>query len=292
MRLFNLFSIIFFTFTTGCKTIEKVFSTIYLTTGVEYDKIQLTTKSSDRLGFNRFGEKVRNDFITRNQQDEPASLANLKRDVHSTSEITRGFFSLGSAPERYFTEYPVMKYFAFSFSLDSPRTFRGTLKGYPDQGISGLEPIGSYILNISPPVIQNIRKINYEYYDYRGYASFWVGYFESKFGYFAFGLNFGQVRYNFLIYENSYILSNVVGKYRPLRSQTLLFAFNLGRYFPKTLLEDTFIFFDITNESTFKSAVKTNVYRKDGGFVEPLYLSSDFVRFGIIKKVDLIRSED
>lgn len=280
-RIFKVFYIFIFFLVFYCKTIESFLSPIYITAGVENSELQFVTKSSDRLGLKNIFSKEQN-YVPNNE----------KVDVHAKdTSTTRGYYTIDSSITQLSKENRFLRYFAYSFTLDSPRIFRGTLNDYPGVGIATLDPVKAYFLNISDNNIFFGRRINYTYEDTRFFATFYLGYFDSPNWYIGYGVDMGQIRYHFQLIEKKLLVTDVRGKYRPLLGQTLTIGYNIGQHFPKTILEDTFIYIKVVGSSYFRHPITNALQREDGLLSEPLYLQTNFIRLGVRKKIELIKQK-
>ncbi|MCB1190788.1 MAG: hypothetical protein H7A23_07370 [Leptospiraceae bacterium] len=265
-------------FFSSCQTIESFLSPIFITAGIENLELKFVTKNSDRFGVKK------TDLTSNNKFD-----ISKGEDVHAKdTSTTRGYYTIDSSISQISKTNPFLRYFAYSFTLDSPRIFRGTLKDYPSTGLMDSDPIKAYFLNISNNNVFYGRRINYTYEDTRLFATLYLGYFDSLKWYVGYGVDAGQIKYNFQLIENKVLVTDVVSKYRPLLGQTLLIGYNIGQFFPNSILENTFLYIKVVGSSFYRHPLTNSVQREDGLPTEPLYLHTNFIRLGIRKEIELI----
>lgn len=264
---------------TGCKVFESLFSTVHIAAGAEADSIRFYTRQSE---FERVLRSV--------GTGEDITASSLAADYHSEARVIySGFYTLSSPPALFpfIDRYLAGHLISYSFSLSSPRIFRGTLYNYPDSGSKSLDPMTVLLNSAFPPPPEFSRRMEYQYIEYNAMATIYFGYFGSNIVYGGIGVNFGQSRYNLQLLENNFRVGNTIGHWRAFTSIGVTLGYHLGRHFPKGIFSNTFIFVETANEITARHALSVALPRSDGSEAPPLYLSTGVVRFGIRKSIDL-----
>ena len=260
-------------FVSGCQTIEEYFSTINLAGGLDSSSVTFYTRKSqlERL----YG----ND-----------SAAEVSRRNHSESTtIERPFYAISSAPNPlpFFEDEGFFRYMRTSVTFNSPRTYRGTLINYPDDGRVTADPRLSlfYQLYTLPDLLG--RRMEFIYEEYRAYMTLYFPYYSAENWYFAFGQSYGQSRYNFDLLEQNFRLASVVRQWTPVYMVSLNYGYRLGRFFPKGLLSNTYIFLEISGDARNIHPINVNIPRSDGLPSKRLYASMNYARIGIRKTISL-----
>lgn len=272
--------ILIFLFFYQCKTIENIINPIYVTAGVE--SISALFYSREPRDQNFF-----NDLISAT----PVAQQNNKYESHSYANAERAFLTIGSIPQRPWKDYGFMKYFAYKFSLESPRLFRGTLVNYPDSGIQTNDVLTAYLLDKQGPNSTFSQRIDYTYYDTRGFAILYAGYFENPNWFIGLGAGAGISSYSLQLVENYRVISDAKNRYRTIYNTSLIYGYKVGKYFDDSILEDTFLYVEFTNEFLFLNPIVANVQTTTGTNADSLYLSMQYARLGIIKEIDLIQKK-
>lgn len=263
-----------------CKSVQNFFSPIYITAGLETTAIRFVSDTPSHNLAQSFSQQISPDMATN-------SFVSLK-NINSEANNTRGFYTLRSNPTAIAPNHWLGKYFAYSFTLDSPRIFRGELFDYPDKGIVATTWQDYYALAAVPQNDVTSRRMDYIYEDTRAYGTLYLGIFDPDGFSFALGINYGQVHYNLTLIDGMLRVSEVLGKYRPMFSSTLMVSYSISRFFPGSILEDSSLYLEATSESNSRYPLTTQVLRTDGTHPPSLFLQANFVRLGITKKIDLI----
>ena len=257
----------------GCQTIEEYFSTINLAGGLDSSSVTFYTRKSalERL----YG----ND-----------SAAEVTRRNHSDSTtIERPFYAISSAPNPlpFFEDEGFFRYMRTSVTLNSPRTYRGTLINYPDDGRRTSDPRLSLFYQLYPLPDLLGRRMEFIYEEYRAYMTLYFPYYNAENWYIAFGQSYGQSRYNFDLLEQNFRLASVVRQWTPVYMVSLNYGYRLGRFFPKGLLSNTYIFLEISGDARSIHPINVNIPRTDGLASKRLYASMNYARIGIRKTISL-----
>ena len=265
-------------FITNCKTIENIINPIYVTAGVE---------SISALFYSR--EPKDQNFLSDLINSNPVSSPNPNRqfEIHSNANAERAFLTIGSLPQRPWKDFGFLKYFAYKFTLESPRLFRGTLVNYPDSGIQTNDLWTAYALDKLGPNPLYSQRIDYTYYDARGFAILYAGYFENPNWFLGVGAGAGISSYSLQLVENFRVISDAKNRYRTIYNTSLIYGYKVGKFFDDSLMEDTFLYIELTNEFLFLNPVAANVRTTTGTNADSLYLSMQYARIGIIKEIDL-----
>ncbi|MCB1164872.1 MAG: hypothetical protein KDK33_01880 [Leptospiraceae bacterium] len=258
---------------TGCKSIEEYFATINVAGGLDSSNVTFYTRKSD---------------LERLYSSDSAS--ELNRRIHSDSNsIERPFYSISSAPNPlpFFENEGFFRYMRTSFSLNSPRTYRGTLINYPDDGRVTADPQLSLFYQLYPLPDLLGRRMEFIYEEYRAYFTLYFPYFGAENWYLAFGQSYGQSRYNFDLLERNYRLASVVRQWTPVYMVSFNYGYRLGKFFPKGLLSNTYLFVEISGDARSIQPVNINIPRMDGLPSNRLYASMNYARIGIRKTISL-----
>jgi hypothetical protein len=257
----------------GCRTIESYVREVHIAIGAESSSVSFFTSRSaleQKFGYKKTG-------------DEPT------REFHSVPESKTSFFYTISSkpnPVRVLEEWGVHRVLAWSFTLNSPRTYRGVLQNYPDDGRVSADPWQTLSFQLLP--LQGVfsRKMDFRYEDAQAYGTLWLGYFSDNW-YLTWGFNAGQSYYSLQIVENRVVLSDVDNKWRPLNSSSFAFGYFTGRHFPRGILSNTWVYLEASTESFSRGALQTELLRSNGDAPDALYVSSPVVRLGLRKIIDL-----
>jgi hypothetical protein len=274
IRLFLIVSL------THCKTIENIVNPIYVTAGVE---------SISALFYSR--EPKDQNFISDLVNANPVAQPNNRYETHSYANAERAFLTIGSIPQRPWKDYGIMRFFAYKFTLESPRLFRGTLVNYPDSGIKTDDLLSAYILDKQGPNPYLSQRIDYTYYDARGFAILYAGYFDNPNWFVGVGMGAGLSSYSLQLVENYKVISDAKNRYRTIYNTSLIYGYKVGKFFDESILEDTFLYVELTNEFLFLNPIAANVRTTTGTNADSLYLSMQYARIGIIKELDLIQKK-
>jgi len=264
----------------NCKTIENLINPIYVTAGVE--TISALFYSREPEDYNIFNQVL---------DSNSASASPQRYQTHSYSSAEKAFFTIGSIPQRPWKDFGFMKYFAYKFSLESPRLFRGTLIHYPDSGIQINDPFLSYAIDKQGPNALYSQRVDFTYYDARGFAILYAGYFDNPNWFFGAGIGAGISNYSLQLVENLQVISDVRNRNRTIYNASLIYGYKIGNYFEDSILEDTYLYLELTNEFLFFNPVAARVTTTNGTNADSLYLNMQYARLGIIKEVNLVSSK-
>lgn len=260
-----------------CETVNAFFGQIHVAAGAEASGVRFYTLQSDLAA--KYGYRGPDDT------DEI--------DFHSDARWKTSFFYNVSSPPtpfQFLQEYPFLKYLAYSFTLNSPRTYRGVVSNYPDDGRSSIDPVQTLSYELLPLQGQLARKMDYLFEDYNGYGTLYWGYFGENW-YIALGFNWGVSRYHLQLTEDRVVISDVRNQWRPIQTQSFTVGYRLGNHFERGLFSNTHIFLETVGEFTRRHAVKVELLRANGANPDPLYVQFSLVRIGIRKTIDLIPPE-
>ncbi|WP_246048623.1 LIC10647 family lipoprotein [Leptospira sarikeiensis] len=216
--------------------------------------------------------------------------------VSRDSTTTRAFYSIGSVPSRIPGTRDIKGFFSFlsglawSFNLTSPRTYRGNLINYPDDGrrYLGLEDyVGNQLFPLPPQVGRNME---YTYEDYQMYFTLYLGYYEGKNVNFGVGPIYGLAVYRMDIIEKEYRISSVKNQLQELKGVRLLLEYNIGQYFPDTILYNAYLFLEITSLGDLDGKgmnIKNQVTTANGLPAPSLYMNMTTYRMGVRKELQL-----
>ncbi len=260
----------------GCQTIESWFKVIHIDMGAEASGIRFYTKQTSE---SRAVEGLLSG-------KGPGADGLREQSEFRNSEA--GFVTV-SVPPSTVWESGVFSYVAYATSIKTPRIFRGTLVNYPDLGIKTTDPFLAFLNANTAATNPGLRSLDYQYEELSFYFTVYAPYIQTGNWLFALGFNLGNTLYNLQLHESSVRINDTRGHFRPLLSSTMLVGYKLGNYFKKgSILRNTVIFMEVTNESGARHALKTNILRADGTNPPPLYVGLSTVRFGIRKAVNLL----
>lgn len=264
-----------------CNTLQDLITPIYVTAGLESASIRFVSDDKQE-GLESLSKQFSPEVIR-------SPFTGLRRVISQQAKDS-GFYTLRSVPHVIAPDHWLGRYFAYAFTLDSPRIFRGSLFDYPDRGFTPQTIEEAFIAQSIPQNDLSSRRTSYIYEETRAYATGYVGYFDPEGLTLAIGINMGQVLYNLTLIENRIKTSEVLGRYRPMLSTTIMMSYSIGQFFEGTVLENTSVYLEATSENNLRYPLKTEVLRSDGTNPSSLFLESSFFRLGIIKKIDLISS--
>ncbi|MBI3396792.1 MAG: hypothetical protein HY042_13220, partial [Spirochaetia bacterium] len=184
-------------------------------------------------------------------------------------------------------DLPVLNWFTYSFTLNNPRTFSGTLYNYPDDGRQHTDLLTLLYSSTHPAQGLFSRRMEYSFDEIQFYATLYIGGSLGRFtGYLGF--NFGQAMYNFDLLENNVRVSHAVNHYRPFSSQSVILGYRLGRPGAAWLPGNTLVYLEVITENTGLHPVHTDLIRTGGGPPDPLYANTTYIRIGIRKTLQLV----
>lgn len=279
----NRLRLILFFFSTGiltasvsnCKTIENYFSYIHVAVGLE--------QANTAFVVHKHG-------IVRDLAPDLESTT--IRTVSDEKDVARGYYSLSSAPE----PLPVIgkkgffKYLRTSFTLTSPRTFRGVLNNYPDSGITPTDPFHALLFELYPLPGVAAKKSEFIYEEYRASFTLYFPYFSGENWYFALGNSFSQSRYSLDLIDDNVRLANVTKQWTPVHSISLRYGYRLDNLFSESkLMRDTYVFAELMFDNTSTAQpLNIHILRTSGLPGDRLYAQQSYVRIGIRKTISLI----
>lgn len=273
--IITICTLLIFIISSGCKTIENYFSYIHVAVGVETANTSFVVKKHGIV--RSFAPDLESTSI---------------RVVSEESNIERGYFAISSAPE----ELPVVgdkgffKYLRTSFTLTSPRTFRGTLNNYPDSGFVSNDPIEILLLEIYPPPGILAKKTEFIFEEFRASFTLYFPYFSGENWYFAIGNSLSQSRYSFDLLQENIRLASVRNQWTPVHSISLQYGYELGQLFKESkLMRNTFVFVELVfDNSSNAQPLNIHLLRTNGLPADRLYAQQSYFRIGIRKTISLI----
>lgn len=264
-------------FATNCQSVQQKIRLLDLSAGAEL---------SDARFFVRAGQIERQFASHRVNKDDTITL-------NRPSKRYDYFYSVG------FTPGPVPfvgldgfgRYMRFAGTLNSPRTYRGTLRNYPDDGriITNLEQAVFFTASPLPEVMG--RSSEYVFEEYRGYLTFFFPYYASTNWYIGIGHSYGQSKYNLDLLESNVRVASTRNTWTPLHATQLVIGYRIGRFFERGLFHQTYLFFELINDSSNRTRLDINMTRSDGLPAPSIYYRNTYTRLGIRKTVDLWTSE-
>ncbi|WP_061250005.1 LIC10647 family lipoprotein [Leptospira alstonii] len=286
---------------TSCRTLESFFESIILTGGVDSTRLNFFTR------YNSMEEFVR----TNGGLKVPEKA---DRAVNEDPAKSVPFYTIGSIPRRLpgfpFTGYlKFLNYVAYGFTITSPRTFRGNLLNFPDDGRAYSNLIEQTLYGVYPLPEPFARKAEYLYIDYQAYATLYLGFWELQNWNFGFGINLGYSIYDFDILERGLRVSTTRNQTRAIAGFKVLYEYNVGRFFEDTIFYNLYLYVELSsignNESSDRGDVfsignfgKTPITQTaptaNGEGYHDLYLMMNTFRIGVRKEIQLSRptSED
>ncbi|PJZ68174.1 hypothetical protein CH373_17100 [Leptospira perolatii] len=221
--------------------------------------------------------------------------------VSKDSSVYRAFYSIGSVPGRLPGAGELkgwlsfLNWFAWSFSLTSPRTYRGTLINFPDDGRPYITPEQYLQYQLFPLPSVFGRKMDYIYEDYQVFFTFYLGYYTGQSFNFGVGPLYGLAFYRLDILENERRVSSVKNELMELKGIRLLMEYKVGQYFPDTILYNAYLFLELTNfgDQTGKgTVVEQHVLTANNQPAPSLYMSMSTMRLGIRKEIQLAKESE
>ncbi|MBX7059647.1 MAG: hypothetical protein K1X75_16405 [Leptospirales bacterium] len=261
----------------ACQTVESYFQTVHIAVGLESASVRFYTNKPQLV----------EDFGYKKGGDEEGVLAHSRHKQRS-----RGFYNVSSQPQRleFLKDTWIYPLVALQLTLNSPRTYRGVLDNYPDDGRVSQDPQEALSILLLPRQGVFARRMDYLYEEAQAYGTLYLGYFGDDFQ-IALGLNWGQAYYSLLIAENRVVVTDTRSHWRPVFSQSFILAYRLGKHFDSGLFSNTHIFLESVTELSSRHAVQTQLKRSDGSPPDALYVNSAVFRIGIRKQVELFESE-
>ncbi|WP_246839130.1 LIC10647 family lipoprotein [Leptospira wolffii] len=267
----------------SCKTLNNVLDSIIINAGAEYTSLDFLTHPPHLQGFpvRKFSD-----------QASDTDTSSVSRD----SSVTRAFYSIGSVPSRIPGTADMKGFFSFlsglawSFNLTSPRTYRGNLVNYPDDGRNYKTP-EEYVTNQLFPLPGQLgRNMEYIYEDYQMYFTLYLGYYQGTDINFGIGPIYGVAFYRMDIIENERRISSVKNEVQELKGVRVLFEYNVGKFFPDTILYNAYFFTEITSFGDLDGkgmGIKNQVLTSNGLPAPSLYMTMTTYRMGIRKELQL-----
>ncbi len=277
--------LVFLFVSSSCKSLNRIFNSVIINAGAEYTSIDFMTHPPvlGGVAVSKFA-----------QETSDVNSSTVSRD----STVTRAFYSLGSVPSRIPGTSDLKGFFSFlsglawSFNLTSPRTYRGNLVNYPDDGRNYKTP-EEYVANQLFPLPPQLgRNMEYIYEDYQMYFTLYLGYYKGKDVNFGVGPIYGVAFYRMDIIERETRISNVKNQIQELKGLRLLFEYNIGKYFPDTILYNAYLFAEITSLGDLDGkgmGIKNQVLTSNGLPAPSLYMSMTTYRVGIRKELQLTK---
>ncbi|MBM9577763.1 hypothetical protein JWG45_11430 [Leptospira sp. 201903070] len=264
----------------SCRTLESFFETIVLTGGVD----------STRLTFSTHYSPLENLVRTAAGSKE---VADTDRRVNQDPFKSVPFYTIGSIPRRIpgtpFEGYmKVLNYMAYGFTLTAPRTFRGNLLNFPDDGRVAANVLEHVVYGLYPLPDPFGRKAEYLYADYQAYATIYLAFLEFLNWNLGIGINVGFSIYDFDVLEKELRISSTRNRVRFVSGLRLLYEYNIGRFFEDSIFYNTYLYFEVSNLSTLeRDPIKQTIPTSTGGAVPDLYLTMDTYRIGVRKEIQL-----
>ncbi|WP_246050712.1 LIC10647 family lipoprotein [Leptospira langatensis] len=262
---------------------SQVFETIVINAGAEYTALNFFTHPATVEG-----APVRK--FTDRASDPESNI--VSRD----SNVTRAYYSIGSVPNRIPGTKDLKGFFSFlsglawSFNLTSPRTYRGNLINYPDDGRHYKTP-EEYLMNQLFPLPSQVgRNMEYVYEDYQIYFTLYLGYYEGQNVHFGVGPVYGLAFYRMDILQNDTRVSSVKNEVQDLKGLRVLFEYNIGQYFPDTILYNAYFFAEITSLGSMDGRgmqIRNQVTTANNLPAPSLYMTMTTYRFGVRKELQL-----
>ncbi|WP_061215819.1 LIC10647 family lipoprotein [Leptospira santarosai] len=279
----------------SCRTLESFFETVILTGGVDSTQLNFFTKYTplENAIRSNAGLKTPQDNDLRVNQDPPKSVA---------------FYTVGSIPRRLpgfpFTGYfKFLNYVAYGFTVTFPRSFRGNLLNFPDDGRVHSNSIEQALYRLHPLSDPFARKMEYLYMDYQFYGTLYLGFLEFQNWNLGIGINLGYSVYDFDILERGFRVSTTRNQTRAIAGFKALYEYNIGRFFKDTIFYNLYLYVelssignreyvdrDIFNIGNFgKTPLTQTIPTSNGEGYHDLYLTMNTFRIGIRKEIQLSR---
>ncbi|ASV12711.1 MULTISPECIES: LIC10647 family lipoprotein [Leptospira] len=279
----------------SCRTLESFFETVILTGGVDSTQLNFFTKYTplENAIRSNAGLKTPQDNDLRVNQDPPKSVA---------------FYTVGSIPRRLpgfpFTGYfKFLNYVAYGFTITFPRSFRGNLLNFPDDGRIHSNSVEQALYRLYPLPDPFARKMEYLYMDYQFYGTLYLGFWELQNWNLGIGINLGYSVYDFDILERGFRVSTTRNQTRAIAGFKVLYEYNIGRFFKDTIFYNLYLYVelssignreyvdrDIFNIGNFgKTPLTQTIPTSNGEGYHDLYLTMNTFRIGIRKEIQLSR---
>ncbi|KXZ28898.1 hypothetical protein AYB33_17675 [Leptospira santarosai] len=279
----------------SCRTLESFFETVILTGGVDSTQLNFFTKYTplENAIRSNAGLKTPQDNDLRVNQDPPKSVA---------------FYTVGSIPRRLpgfpFTGYfKFLNYVAYGFTITFPRSFRGNLLNFPDDGRIHSNSVEQALYRLYPLPDPFARKMEYLYMDYQFYGTLYLGFLEFQNWNLGIGINLGYSVYDFDILERGFRVSTTRNQTRAIAGFKALYEYNIGRFFKDTIFYNLYLYVelssignreyvdrDIFNIGNFgKTPLTQTIPTSNGEGYHDLYLTMNTFRIGIRKEIQLSR---
>ncbi|MDI7219357.1 hypothetical protein QMN07_17835 [Leptospira santarosai] len=279
----------------SCRTLESFFETVILTGGVDSTQLNFFTKYTplENAIRSNAGLKTPQDNDLRVNQDPPKSVA---------------FYTVGSIPRRLpgfpFTGYfKFLNYVAYGFTVTFPRSFRGNLLNFPDDGRVHSNSVEQALYRLHPLSDPFARKMEYLYMDYQFYGTLYLGFLEFQNWNLGIGINLGYSVYDFDILERGFRVSTTRNQTRAIAGFKALYEYNIGRFFKDTIFYNLYLYVelssignreyvdrDIFNIGNFgKTPLTQTIPTSNGEGYHDLYLTMNTFRIGIRKEIQLSR---
>ncbi|WP_032923240.1 LIC10647 family lipoprotein [Leptospira santarosai] len=279
----------------SCRTLESFFETVILTGGVDSTQLNFFTKYTplENAIRSNAGLKTPQDNDLRVNQDPPKSVA---------------FYTVGSIPRRLpgfpFTGYfKFLNYVAYGFTITFPRSFRGNLLNFPDDGRIHSNSVEQALYRLYPLPDPFARKMEYLYMDYQFYGTLYLGFWELQNWNLGIGINLGYSVYDFDILERGFRVSTTRNQTRAMAGFKALYEYNIGRFFKDTIFYNLYLYVelssignreyvdrDIFNIGNFgKTPLTQTIPTSNGEGYHDLYLTMNTFRIGIRKEIQLSR---
>jgi hypothetical protein len=199
------------------------------------------------------------------------------------------FYSVGffPSPVPFVGSDGIGEYMRMSFTLNSPRTFRGTLHNYPDDGRVTTNPMTATTNLLFPLPDALGRRTEFVFEEYRAYITLFFPHFRSENWYFGIGHSFGQSRYNLDLLEGTNRVASSRNAWMALHALQVVYGYRIGRFFEEGLFHQTYLYFELIADSPNRTRLDVNLQRADGLPAASLYYRNTYTRIGIRKTVDL-----
>ncbi|ALO24751.1 LIC10647 family lipoprotein [Leptospira borgpetersenii] len=279
----------------SCRTLESFFETVILTGGVDSTELNFFTKYTPLENLIRTNAG----FKTPKNNDLP---------VNHDPPKSVPFYTVDSIPRRLpgfpFTGYfKFLNYIAYGFTITSPRSFRGNLLNFPDDGRIYSNPIEQALYGLYPLSDPFARKAEYLYIDYQFYGTLYLGFLEFQNWNIGIGINLGYSIYDFDILERGFRVSTTRNQTRAIAGFKMLYEYNIGRFFEDTIFYNLYLYMelssignreysdrDIFTVGNFgKTPITQTMPTSNGEGYHDLYLTMNTFRIGIRKEIQLSR---
>ncbi|TGM03519.1 hypothetical protein EHQ76_09935 [Leptospira barantonii] len=266
----------------SCRSLESFLESVILTAGVDSTKLTFSTSYSPLQEF------VRSSGGTKDP-------ANADRTVNQDPFKSVPFYTIGSIPRRLsatpFTGYfKILNYMAYSFSFIAPRTFRGNLLNFPDDGRIPTNFTEHTLYGLYPLPEPFGRKAEYLYIDYQFYATLYLAFLQFQNWNVGLGFNLGASIYDFDVLEKEVRVSSSRNKHRVISGVRFLYEYNIGQYFEDSIFYNTYLYFEFSSLGSLdRDPIKQTIPTSLGGTVPDLYLTMDTYRVGVRKEIQLSR---